>query len=379
MLNSIQKLWKNDSCLLVYTALALLAISDTGYFFYMIDYVGAHVFLLKNLCAVLLSIKIIGTRYTKKEFFLLAAVMIPAICNYNVCRDDTLIYSVLVIAALKDTDLSTVFKILFFTTFATILVLGILSCSGIAGGVSLTEDFGRGSIETRYYWGLRHPNTWHMSFARTIVYFVLAFRKCQKWHTCLLLFLLNYIAYRFTMSRTGFLATSVFLLMIIACQYCGKIIYSVFMRITLITGIASCYGLFVYCMNTLLVHPDELLNFINRKFFTGRISLAGSYLTKHPIRFWGSYLYSDVVFDCGFLRLFYRSGYLLAGIFFIAFFLLLYLAMKHKNGAVVSACIFMALYSFYEIDPVTRPTFNVVIFFMTALIYGMDYLKTSVN
>lgn len=379
MLNSIQKLWKNYSCLLVYTALALLAISDTGYFFFMIDYVGTHVFLLKHLCAALLSIKIIGTRYTKKEFFLLSAVMIPAIFNYSICRDDTLIYSILVIAALKEVDLSTVFKTLFFATFSAILFFGILSCLGIAGGVALTEDFGRGSIETRYYWGLRHPNTWHMSFARAIVYFVLAFRKCQKWHTCLLLLLLNYIAYRFTASRTGFLATSAFLLMVIACQYWGKIIYSAFMRVTLITGIAAGYGFFVYCMNALLSHPNEILNFINRKLFTGRISLAGSYLANHPIQFWGSHLYSDVVFDCGFLRLFYRSGYLLAGIFFLAFFLLLYQAMKYKKGTVVSTCVFIALYSFYEIDPVTRPTFNIVIFFMAALVYGMDYLKGSVD
>lgn len=53
--------------------------------------------------------------------------------------------------------------------------------------------------------------------------------------------------------------------------------------------------------------------------------------------------------------------------------------MKYKKGTVVSACVFMALYGIYEIDPVTRPTLNAVIFFMAALVYGFDFLKRSVD
>lgn len=379
MLNTIQKFWKNYSCLLVYTALALLAVSDTGYYFYMADYVGAHAFLLRQVCVALLTLKIVGTRYTAKEFLLLAAIFIPALYNYSLCGNITFIYSILVIAAIKDIDLGTLFKILFFATFSSLLTFGVLSYLGIGDVVALTENFGRGGIETRYCWGMHHPNIWHFAFARVIIYFVLGFKKQLKWYAYLLLLLLNYTAYCFTASRTGLLATSAFLLMILACRYLEKIMYSVYMKIALIGGTAAGYGLFIYIMNALLTKPNTALQIIDQKLTTGRLRFAGIYFSEHPIRFWGSDFYYGTVVDCGFLRLFYDAGWLLAGIFFIAFFVLLHLALKQKNGAVVSTCIFMFFYSIYEIDPVTRPTFNVVIFFMAALIYGTDYLKRSVD
>lgn len=375
MLNSIQKLWKTYSCLLVYAALALLAVSDTGYYFYMADYVGSHAFLLRFLCIALLTVKIIGTRYTKKEFLPLAALLLPALYNYHLTGNETFIYIVLVIAAIKDVDLTMLFRVLFFATAASLLTFGILSFFGIGSVVFLTEDFGRGGIETRYCFGMHHPNIWHFAFARVIIYFVLGFRKCRKWYVYLTLLVVNYIAYRFTLSRTGLLATSAFLLMMFLCQYLGKITYSVYMKIAVIGGIAAVYGLFVYCMKAYFGPWNALISMISDKLTTGRIYLAKMYLSQYPIQFWGSDFYYSTVFDCGFLRLFYDNGWLLGTIFFATFFLLLFMALKHKNHMAVSVCIFMFLYSIYEIDPVTRPTFNITVFFMAALVYGKDYLK----
>lgn len=377
MLDSIKKIWQDYACLLVYTALSCLAVSDTGYYFYMADYVGSHALLLRHLCLILLGIKVLGTRYTKKEFLILAAAAIPALYNYTVCQNATFIYSILVIAALKNVNLNTVFRVLFFATSASLLAFAVMSLYGIGDVVSITMDFGRGGIETRYCWGMHHPNIWHFAFARVIVYFVLGFKKHMKWYSYLLLFLINYIAYRFTVSRTGFLATSVFLLLMAAYRYLKKLMHSLPVNIAIITGIAAIYTLFLWCMKLLMTGASPFAEFVNNRITTGRISLAANYLSQHPIRFWGSDFWYGTVFDCGFLRLFYDCGYLLGGIFFLAFFLLLFYAMKHKKGTVISVCIFMVLYSIYEIDPITRPTFNIVIFFLAALLYKDSYAKKN--
>lgn len=368
--------WTRWSALLVYVAAALLAFSDTGWYLYANDYLNSYptAILLRKIAFALLFIKIAGTRFSFKQFLLCGTIAGLAIYNYTLCGSITFLYSIVFVAALKDVDLSALFKILFFTTTGSLLLWGTLSLIGIGDVVSRTEVFGRGSIETRYCWGMHHPNIWHFAFARCILYFVLGFKHKLKWYSFGFLLLLNYLAYYFTVSRTGFLATSIFLLLTLLYQYLPKLIQTLPVKFVIPSGIISIYGLFLYFANDFIVNNSALSVLICKKLTTGRLTKAAMYLSQHPIRLFGSEFYYGIIFDCGFLRLLYDNGYILGGIFFIAFFVLLILALKHNWGIVVAVCVFTALYSIYEIDPFTRPTYNISIFFMSLLLYK-DQLK----
>ena len=244
----MQAHWKRYSAISVYIAAALLAFSDTGWYLYANDYLNSYpaAILLRQIALLLLFIKIVGTRYSLKQFLFFLTGSTLAIYNYTLCGSTTFIYSIFFIIALKDVDLSTLFKILFISTAGSLLLWGTLSYLGIGDVVSLTQSFGRGGVETRYCWGMHHPNIWHFAFARCIVYFVLGFKNRLKWSGFLALLLLNYFAYRFTISRTGFLTTTIFLLMILAYQYLPKIMQTLPVKIAIPSGIIGIYGLFFY-------------------------------------------------------------------------------------------------------------------------------------
>lgn len=374
-MNSLSVFFKKYSHLLVYIAAALLAISDTGYYWYVDDYIGSYTLatLLRRVALLLLFCKVSGTRYSLRQFLVIFGTAILALYNYHICGSTTFIYCVLFIAAMKKVDYSVLFKALFGATTASLLVFSILSLFGIGDVVSITMYFGRDGIETRYCWGMHHPNIWHFAFARCIIYFVLGYDKHLKWYGYFALLIMNYIAYHYTVSRTGFLATAAFLLVIFLYKYFDRILHTIIIKVSIVLGIIGIYGAFLYFMHDYTSNQSQLALLVNDKLTTGRIHLAAYYLSMHPIKFWGSEFWYGIIFDCGFLRLFYDNGYLLGGIFFAAFFALLILALKNNWDMVVSACIFVVLYSIYEIDPITRPTYNVMIPFFAILIFQNQF------
>lgn len=363
--------WKKYSVLLVYLAAALLAVSDTGIQLLILNTVGSHSRILRQIAIWLLFLKVTGTRYTKREFFLLAPIAVLSLYNYTLCGNIYCIWNILIIAAMKNVDFPTLFKVLFYSTFTALVTVSVLSLNGIGSAASITMDFGRGSVETRYCPGLYHPNIWHFAFARCIVYFALGYEKHLKWYTLLALLAANFAAYRFTVSRTGLLAGTAFVILLFAYKYLGKLMHCISMKAAIMGGLPAVFGIYFYFLYDYAVTGSELSEYINSKLTTGRIGQAVSYLSKHPIKLMGSRFPDDgTVFDCGILRMFLESGWLLAGIFVISFLILLFVALKNHLDGVTATCIFMAMYSLYEANPTTRPSYNIVVFFMAILLYS---------
>ena len=120
----------------------------------------------------------------------------------------------------------------------------------------------------------------------------------------------------------------------------------------------------------------------NWKIANGRIRQAIDYLVNHPIKAFASRFPDDgTLFDCGFYRIFYECGYLWAGIFFLALFILLLLAMKKNWNLFIPAAVYFVFCSLYEFDPVTRPTFNIAVFFLPLLIFrsSADQFSSFMN
>ena len=119
--------WKKYTALLVYIAVLLLAISDTGIQLLILSTIGPYSRILRLIAMCLLFVKMLTTRYTKKEFFILCSVAVLSIYNYTLCGNIYCIWNVLVIFSLKDVDFSTLFKYLFYGTLFGIVFMGILS------------------------------------------------------------------------------------------------------------------------------------------------------------------------------------------------------------------------------------------------------------
>ena len=147
--------------------------------------------------------------------------------------------------------------------------------------------------------------------------------------------------------------------------------HTLFVKICAIAGMLGVYGLYIYYTSKLTGEYHLNAELFNWKIATGRLRQAVDFLSTHPIRLFSSRFPDDgTLFDCGFFRLFYECGYLWTGLFFIAFFALVILAMKKNWDIVIPVCVYFIFCSLYEFDPVTRPTYNIVTFFLPLLIFS---------
>ena len=365
---------KQLSIFLVYLGVSLIAISDSGIQLLILMTIGPGSRTIRLIGMWLLFIKILLTRYTKKEFFILAPVTILALYNYTVSGNIYCVYTILVIACMKDVDYAALFKVLFYSTLGSVIFVGILSFFNIGSPTQLTQDFGRGLVETRYCFGLYHPNIWHQAIGRCIIFACIGYYKQLNIIHLLILFVFNYFIYRMSVSRTGLIAVSIVLILMIFYKYLTKFMHTLFIKICAVISMLGVYGLYIYYTIKLAGEeyhlPAELFNW---KVATGRLRQALDFLETHPIQMFSSRFPDDgTLFDCGFFRIFYECGYLWSGIFFLALFTLVIIALKNNWDIIIPVVVYFIFCSLYEFDPVTRPTYNIAVFFLPLLIFNSN-------
>ena len=362
---------KEFSLFLLYLGIALLAISDSGIQLLILMEIGPGSRILRLTAMWLLFAKVLLTRYDKKEFFIVAPISILALYNYHLSGNIFCVYTILVIASMKDVDYSTFFTVLFYSTLSTVIFVGILSFWQIGSPTQLTQDFGRGLVETRYCFGLHHPNIWHQAIARCIVFGCIGYYKQINIIHLLFLFLFNYFIYTLSVSRTGLLAIWIFLFLLILYKYLGKLMHTLFVKLCILFCMFGVYGIYLYHTKRLYVDEYDYIGMMfNWKVTNGRIRQALDFLFDHPIQVFASRFPDDgTLFDCGFYRLFYEAGYLWATLFFIAFFILILITMRKNWDITVPVCVYFIFCSLYEFDPITRPTYNIVVFFLSLLLF----------
>ena len=79
---------KKYTPILVYVAVALLAFSDSGIQTLLLNTIGANSRMLRKIAIFLLFLKVLGTRYTKKEFFILLPVSLLSLYNHTICGNN---------------------------------------------------------------------------------------------------------------------------------------------------------------------------------------------------------------------------------------------------------------------------------------------------
>lgn len=365
---------KEISQFLVYLGIALLAISDSGIQLLILMEIGPGSRIIRLAAMWLIFAKVLLTKYTKKEFFILTPIAMLALYNYHLSGNIFCVYTILVIVALKNVDYSILFKTLFYSTLMTVVFVGFLSFWEIGSPIRLTQDFGRGMIETRYCFGLHHPNIWHQAIARCILFGCIGYYNKINIVHLLILFVFNYFIYTLSVSRTGLLAIGIFLILLIFYKYLGKIMRTLIIKFCAIFSMFGVYGIYLYHTSRLYADEYDYIGMMfNWKVTNGRIRQALDFLFDHPIQIFASRFPDDgTLFDCGFYRLFYEAGYLWATLFFIAFFILILIAMKKNWDIIIPVCVYFIFCSLYEFDPVTRPTYNIVVFFLPLLIFSSN-------
>ena len=293
---------------------------------------------------LLCMMKIAMTKYSLKEWLVMAAFFALGAISYFATGRNEIVRVAVFVAASKNVNLRTVLKITFYTTLVGVVILVVLSLTGSLGHIFLETDYGRGGIEKRYCFGLGHPNALHCMFWALMTLGLYLYWEKLKWYHCVVLEAANVGLYLFTVSRTGVVVASVTVL--IAMVFCifpklqeKKWVYA--------TGIVCCGICVVFSVLAAIYgHAISLFAWIDR-YLTGRVQWA--YLAGGA-SMWTLFSRPEytIYFDMGFIRLFYWYG-IIPGIAYIAVKgVQLFYCMKKKDAASFLVITMFVLYTVFE-------------------------------
>lgn len=169
------------------------------------------------------------TKYSFREYAVIAFFLTVGAVSYFATGRNEIVRVVMFIAACKDIDMVKCLKVVFWMTLAGCLALILLSLFGILGTVSLTQDYGRESVETRYVLGLGHPNALQCMVCVLTMLGMYLYHAKWKWYYYALTLMVNVFFFLLTDSKTGFLvsAGAVFLFFV-ASKARNKILTGIF-------------------------------------------------------------------------------------------------------------------------------------------------------
>ncbi len=301
---------------------------------------------LFRLTFLLCCIKIAATRYTREEWLCMAVFFMIAFISYLVNTRDEAVRVVAFVAACKGVDLKKMLKLSLAVTLIGAIILFALSVLGIFGAVSVTTDFGHGGVETRYCFGMGHPNAFQcMLLMMTSLAAYIYAERMKLYHFALLVFV-NYVAYVYTDSNTGFIVCTAVILGIMLLKYAKplrelKVIY-ILGALSVIAMVAfSAYGSHVGRGTEFMYKLDALLN--------GRFQYS-QVIENARIENWLPFASPENTeyFDAGFIRLFYWYGIIPGIIYVLMNLYLIYQSYKSKDYALVVIVVGYALYTVIE-------------------------------
>ena len=262
-------------------------------------------FICLALGILILFLKLIKEKYTKRELVIIAISIIIGTTTFLITKRPTLFLTTLCLIGMKNVNIDDIFKKIFdirLITFFSVITLALL---GIIDNIKF-EMWRNGEMSTRYDLGFGHPNTLHLSLFILIALYIYNRYEKLNMFEYILLIALNFIIYHFSVSRTGLIVT---LFLIILCAITkiksNKIrniiiklpttIFIILLAFSFITGIL--YG------------KVEFINQLD-KMFTGRIAYSNYYLQTYGFSLFGSNIQNDTnaLFDNGYLYMYIQYG-----------------------------------------------------------------------
>lgn len=311
---------------------------------YIIQYEGQWF----RLTFVLFGISLITTKHSIKEWITLVFFWIIGLISYRHTGRNEIIRFVTFIWACQGKNMQKVLRITFWFTLVGCVGIVFLSITGMFGAIAQMEVF-RLEEETRYCFGMGHPNTFHcMVFVLTILG-IYCYYTVIRWYGYVLLVALQILVFYFTKSRTGLILSLFAVLLVVMLQYMKFLQKWKLPYILSIILILALVAFSVFAAKNAHRHYS-LLAKIN-KITTGR--LHGLYETKnhegmlHTWSLW-SVARNNYYFDMGIVRIFYWYGIIPGAIYFWAQIRLLWVAMKKYDYMLLAIVTVIALYSVFE-------------------------------
>ena len=332
---------------------------------------------------LLFLIKGCMTKYTKREYIAIFLFCALGAVSYFVTERNEIIRLIMFIAACKGIDMKKCLKLVFWLTLAGCLGIILLSVTGIYGAVSLTQDYGRGSVETRYTLGMGHPNALQcMVWALTALGLYL-YRETMRWYHFVIVIAINVAAFGLADSKTSFL---VVIFTIAAAFFSGGKIREPIRKICAwVDGfvvLGSISASVVIAANAYRVYNhdwygtgDPVTMFFVKlnDLVNGRIRILTETVGwEGSMNSWSLFSgpESTSYFDMGWVRLFYWYGIIPACVFILATILMLGYCYQKKQYMAIMLTASFAVYTVIEAHAISVYLARNYVFFLMGIYWN---------
>ena len=299
---------------------------------------------------LLFGIKIITTKYSMKEWLCILVVGAIAACSYFINEKDEAVRAVVFIASCKEITLKRNIKVIFYVTMVGCISLILLSVTGIFGAMSVTADYGRGAIETRYTLGMGHPNALHCMIWMILTLAMYAYDSSMKWYHYLLFMLINIATFLLTDSNTGMMLATATIFGVAVLHYIPFLQKASWVYAAGAVAVVACVGFSVYGAyagngwddsSTLMFKLDKVLN--GRYEYCYKVEAARLFNWK---------LFAapenTEYFDAGYVRTFYWYGIIPGIMYGLMHLYLIWQGFKHKDYVLLIMVVAFSIYHLME-------------------------------
>lgn len=332
---------------------------------------------------LLFLMKVCLTRYSRREYLVIFLMCLLGAVSYFVTGRNEVVRLVIFATACKDVDMDRCLKMVFYMTLAGCGVIILLSASGLWGSVSLTQEYGRGGVETRYTLGMGHPNALQcMVWALTTLGLYL-YGCGIKWYHYLAVLAVNMFFFLLTNSRTSLLVTLCTMVLVYmagdrrrpgvkrvgAWLGAGVTVFSIGISVA-IAG--SAYRVYNYVwhgdrtpVTRFYVWLNEVLNgririLVENDGFEGTVSTWRIFSRPE----------NNYYFDMGWIRLFYWYGTIPACIFIVVLLAVMIYCYRKKQYMAIMLISSFALYSVIEAHAISVYLARNYVFFLIGMFWS---------
>lgn len=299
---------------------------------------------------LLFGVKIITTKYSIKEWGCIVLVGLLAACSYFINEKDEAVRAVVFVAACKDISLKKNIKVIFYVTMIGCAVLILMSVTGIFGAMSVTADYGREGIETRYTLGMGHPNALHCMIWMVMMLAMYAYDSSMKWYHYLLLMVINMVTYLLTDSNTGVMLAAAAIIGAAVLHYIPILqkaswVYAAGAIIVIVCIVFSVYGAHAgngrNDSSTFMYKLDKILN--------GRYQYCYEIENARLLN-WKLFAAPENTeyFDAGFVRAFYWYGIIPGSMYGLMHLYLIWQGCRHKDYVLLVMVVAFSIYNLME-------------------------------
>lgn len=310
---------------------------------------------------LLFTVKVLMTRYSVKEWIVIALFGIVGFISYRCSGRNDMLRLVVMCAAFKDIDYKKVMRYTFYVMSVGCLLIMALAFLGVFGEMSMTAKFRGDIVQTRYTFGFGHPNQMHCMFWAVATLGIFCFWEKINWIWLGGLMTLNIILYLFTDSRGGLIGMTMTFLLSMVLKYVkhireAKWPYILTSAALVFVGIFSValayFGWKIYHKDYPEIWTHNAYQAFYRfdeKFLSGRLWLCYGLIQTDMRNF---KLFSQPAntefMDVGFYKLFYWYGYIPAILYLVACILLVRYAYRKKDYAIMMIVTSFSAYTFLE-------------------------------